>query len=106
MLVRDGRADTGILGVYVGTREENLAACVEICVEQIAEIAAGRLRDGELERAKESLKGRIAGLERRERVAGDRNDQPIRPCILGPLVQSVGRSIRPKRASSLAASRH
>ena len=33
--------------------------CVEICVEQIAEIAAGRLRKGELERAKESLKGRI-----------------------------------------------
>jgi predicted Zn-dependent peptidase len=51
--------DTGVLGVYVGTREENLAACVEICVEQIAEIAAGRLRKGELERAKESLKGRI-----------------------------------------------
>ncbi|HZC31056.1 MAG TPA: pitrilysin family protein [Gaiellaceae bacterium] len=51
--------DTGLVGVYVGTREENLAACVEICVEQIAEIAAGRLRKGELERAKESLKGRI-----------------------------------------------
>jgi predicted Zn-dependent peptidase len=51
--------DTGILGVYVGTREENLAPCVEICVEQIGEIAAGRLRKGELERAKESLKGRI-----------------------------------------------
>src|SRR4029079_18757305 len=45
--------------VYVGTREENLAACVEICVEQIGEIAAGHLRKGELERAKESLKGRI-----------------------------------------------
>ena len=28
--------DTGLLGVYVGTREENLAPCVEICVEQIA----------------------------------------------------------------------
>jgi predicted Zn-dependent peptidase len=48
-----------VLGVYVGTREENLAACVEICVDQIGEIAAGRLRKGELERAKESLKGRI-----------------------------------------------
>ncbi|HET8556794.1 MAG TPA: hypothetical protein VFL58_05745, partial [Gaiellaceae bacterium] len=44
---------------YVGTREENLGPCIEICVEQIAEIAAGRLRKGELERAKESLKGRI-----------------------------------------------
>src|ERR1700719_4581400 len=46
--------DTGVLGVYVGTREENLAPCVEICVEQIAEIASGKLRAGELERAKES----------------------------------------------------
>jgi predicted Zn-dependent peptidase len=51
--------DTGIVGVYVGTREENLATCVEICSEQIADLAAGNLRPGELERAKESLKGRI-----------------------------------------------
>jgi predicted Zn-dependent peptidase len=51
--------DTGLLGIYVGTREENLAACVEICSEQIADIAAGNLRAGELDRAKESLKGRI-----------------------------------------------
>jgi predicted Zn-dependent peptidase len=51
--------DTGLLGIYVGTREENLAACVDICVEQIGDIAAGNLRSGELERAKESLKGRI-----------------------------------------------
>jgi predicted Zn-dependent peptidase len=50
--------DTGLIGIYVGTREENLDACVEICVEQVAEIAAGRLRKGELERAKENLKGR------------------------------------------------
>jgi predicted Zn-dependent peptidase len=52
-------SDTGLIGFYVGTREENLAACVEISVEQIGEIAAGKLRKGELERAKESLKGRI-----------------------------------------------
>jgi predicted Zn-dependent peptidase len=51
--------DTGLMGVYVGTREENLAACVEIAVEQVGEIAAGRLKKGELERAKENLKGRI-----------------------------------------------
>ena len=51
--------DTGLVGLYVGTREENLAACVEISVEQIGELAAGRLRAGELDRAKESLKGRI-----------------------------------------------
>ena len=51
--------DTGLIGIYVGTREENLDACVEICVEQIGEIAQGRLRKGELERAQESMKGRI-----------------------------------------------
>jgi predicted Zn-dependent peptidase len=51
--------DTGLVGLYVGTREENLAACIDICIEQIGEIAEGRLRAGELERAKESLKGRI-----------------------------------------------
>ena len=51
--------DTGLIGVYVGTREENLAQCVEICVDQVADIAGGNLRAGELDRAKESLKGRI-----------------------------------------------
>ena len=51
--------DTGLVGFYVGTREENLSACVEIAVEQVGEIGAGKLRKGELDRAKESLKGRI-----------------------------------------------
>ncbi|MBV8480168.1 MAG: insulinase family protein [Actinobacteria bacterium] len=51
--------DTGLVGVYVGTREENLATCVEICSEQSADIAAGNFRPVELERAKESMKGRI-----------------------------------------------
>jgi predicted Zn-dependent peptidase len=51
--------DTGLVGIYVGTREENLEPCIDICVEQIGEIASGSLRAGELERAKESLKGRI-----------------------------------------------
>ena len=51
--------DTGLIGIYLGTREENLAQSVEICVDQVADIAAGNLRPGELERAKESLKGRI-----------------------------------------------
>jgi predicted Zn-dependent peptidase len=51
--------DTGQLGVYLGTREENLAACLEIMSEQLADIAAGNVQDEELERAKENLKGRI-----------------------------------------------
>ena len=51
--------DTGLIGIYAGTREENLASCLEIIAEQIADIAAGNLRERELERAKENLKGRI-----------------------------------------------
>jgi predicted Zn-dependent peptidase len=51
--------DTGLIGVYVGTREENLDTCLEIAAAQIADIAAGNLREAEIERAKENLKGRI-----------------------------------------------
>jgi predicted Zn-dependent peptidase len=51
--------DTGLIGIYVGTREENLTACLEIVAEQIEEMASGNVRGGELERAKENLKGRI-----------------------------------------------
>jgi predicted Zn-dependent peptidase len=51
--------DTGLIGFYVGTRAENLGECLEIANEQIQEVAEGKLRKGELERAKENLKGRI-----------------------------------------------
>jgi predicted Zn-dependent peptidase len=51
--------DTGQIGVYIGTREENLRECLEIAREQIAEIAGGNLQPDELERAKANLKGRI-----------------------------------------------
>jgi predicted Zn-dependent peptidase len=51
--------DTGQIGIYIGTREENLAACLEIAASEIADIAAGKLREREVERAKENLKGRV-----------------------------------------------
>jgi predicted Zn-dependent peptidase len=51
--------DTGQIGFYVGTREENLEECLAIAAEQVAEVAAGELKPNELERAKENLKGRI-----------------------------------------------
>src|SRR5207244_6196448 len=47
------------VGVYLGTREENLAPCLEIAGAQLEEIAAGRIKPEELSRAKENLKGRI-----------------------------------------------
>jgi predicted Zn-dependent peptidase len=51
--------DTGQIGVYVGTREDNLAEALAIAAEQIADLAAGNLPDRELQRAKENLKGRM-----------------------------------------------
>jgi predicted Zn-dependent peptidase len=51
--------DTGLVGIYVGTREDNLGPCVEIAMEQISDVAGGNLRANELARAKENLKGRI-----------------------------------------------
>jgi predicted Zn-dependent peptidase len=51
--------DTGQIGIYLGTREDNLAEALTITAEQIEDIAAGNLREAELERAKENLKGRI-----------------------------------------------
>ena len=52
--------DAGETGIYVGTREENLADCVDIVATEIADLAAGNVREGELQRAKENLKGRVA----------------------------------------------
>jgi predicted Zn-dependent peptidase len=51
--------DTGLVGIYVGTREDNLAECFDIVAAELASIAEGKLRPRELERAKESMKGRI-----------------------------------------------
>jgi predicted Zn-dependent peptidase len=51
--------DTGQIGIYLGTREDNLGDALAIAAEQIADVAAGNVPEGELERAKENLKGRI-----------------------------------------------
>jgi predicted Zn-dependent peptidase len=51
--------DTGLVGVYLGTREENLGPSLEITAEQLADIAGGNIEPQELTRAKENLKGRI-----------------------------------------------
>jgi predicted Zn-dependent peptidase len=51
--------DTGQIGIYIGTREDNVAACLEIASEQIRDLAAGNVGAEELARAKDNLKGRI-----------------------------------------------
>jgi predicted Zn-dependent peptidase len=52
-------SDAGQIGLYVGTREENLVECLEIAARELADVAAGNVRAGELERAQENLKGRM-----------------------------------------------
>jgi predicted Zn-dependent peptidase len=51
--------ETGHVGVYVGTREENLEECLAVIGAEIAAVADGRLEPDELERAKDALKGRL-----------------------------------------------
>ena len=52
-------ADTGMVGVYLGTREDNLAECIRIVADQFHLMGEGRFDPAELARAKENLKGRI-----------------------------------------------
>ncbi len=52
-------SDSGQVGLYVGTREENLVPCLEIVARELSDVSAGNVRPGELERAKENLKGRM-----------------------------------------------
>ncbi|MSO95324.1 MAG: insulinase family protein, partial [Thermoleophilia bacterium] len=51
--------DAGQIGIYVGTREENLRECLEVIGTELRDLGAGNLRNGELERAKENMKGRL-----------------------------------------------
>ncbi len=51
--------DAGQIGIYVGTREENLRECLDVTAAELEDVGAGNLRDGELERAKENMKGRM-----------------------------------------------
>jgi predicted Zn-dependent peptidase len=51
--------ETGQVGIYVGTREENLDECLDVIGSVLGDVGAGRLRDGELDRAKENLEGRL-----------------------------------------------
>ena len=52
-------AECGQVGVYVGTRPENLEECLSIVRAETAALGAGDLRPGELERAKRHLTGRL-----------------------------------------------
>jgi predicted Zn-dependent peptidase len=51
--------DAGQVGLYVGTREDNLSECLEVAARELVDVGAGNLRPGELQRAKENLTGRL-----------------------------------------------
>ncbi len=51
--------ETGQVGIYVGTREDNLDECLAVIAAELEDVASGRLRPGELDRAKENLEGRL-----------------------------------------------
>jgi predicted Zn-dependent peptidase len=52
-------AETGQVGIYVGTREDNLDECLAVIAAELDDVGRGNLRDGELARAKENLEGRL-----------------------------------------------
>src|SRR5262249_6934389 len=88
--------DTGQIGIYVGTREDNLAEALQIAAEQVADIAGGNLRSGELARAQENLKGRLllsmestsARMTRLGESLVPRSESPS-PCRLSAEIESV-----------------
>ncbi|MEW6582875.1 MAG: pitrilysin family protein [Actinomycetota bacterium] len=59
-----GYADSGQVGVYVGTREDNLGTACEVIARELGRLVEEPVGDAELSRAKEHLKGRLVlGLE-------------------------------------------
>ena len=53
-------ADTGQVGIYVGTREDNVASALEVIGTELDRICNVRVSDDELRRAREHVKGRLA----------------------------------------------
>jgi predicted Zn-dependent peptidase len=51
--------DGGLIGVYVGTREDNVTEACEIIGAELAQLHAEGITDEELARAKEHVKGRM-----------------------------------------------
>ena len=59
-----GYHDAGQVGVYLGTREDNLATACEVISTELRRIGSEPLPEAELRRAKDHLKGRmILGME-------------------------------------------
>jgi predicted Zn-dependent peptidase len=55
----DSYRDAGMLGLYVGTREDNVGEAFEVIGAELAKLASEDVSSEELDRAKESVKGRL-----------------------------------------------
>ena len=82
-------ADTGQIGIYVGTREDNLAEALAIAVEQIADIAGGNLRESELDAGQGEPQGPRAALDGVDLDAHDPARQVARHRLRDPLARAV-----------------
>jgi predicted Zn-dependent peptidase len=51
--------DSGLIGIYVGTREDNVEEACEIIGRELGSLHAEGISDVELDRAKENVKGRM-----------------------------------------------
>jgi predicted Zn-dependent peptidase len=81
-----GYADAGQVGVYLGTREDNLATSCEIIGAELRRIGQEPLPADELRRAKDHLKGRLVlGME----SSGTRMNRIGRAVLTGTELLSV-----------------
>ena len=85
-----GYADTGQVGVYLGTREDNLATACEVVGAELRRIAEEPLPEDELRRAKDHLKGRLVlGLE----SSGTRMNRIGRAVLTGTELLTVDETV-------------
>jgi predicted Zn-dependent peptidase len=52
-------ADSGLIGIYLGTRPDNVAPALKVVADELARLRADGVTPDELERSKENVKGRI-----------------------------------------------
>jgi predicted Zn-dependent peptidase len=85
-----GYADTGQVGVYLGTREDNLATACEVVGTELRRIGDEPLPDDELSRAKDHLKGRLVlGME----SSGTRMNRIGRAVLTGTELLTVDETV-------------
>jgi predicted Zn-dependent peptidase len=52
-------ADSGLIGIYLGTRPDNVAPALKVVADELARLREDGVTPDELERSKENVKGRI-----------------------------------------------